>query len=295
MRVDHRRLWVGVAAAAALVFSKQPQLQAAPAASGTQGDSIDWRTYNANLAGDRFSPIRSLSPQVAPSLRRTCAYDTGKPAPDAETGPLVISGTIYFTDKDTTYAVDGVTCREKWKHVRTAGLNVTLGTNPGVVAASAGAWPAPQTSPGDQLDPRTYAPESKLVLELHALGVQKYICQPSGTWLFTDPVAALYETRKPLGVHFLNLGTRRPVWQLEDGSSVEAAPKVSVPNGTANIPAVLLQGVATTPGRLGDTTWVQRLNTVGGIAPAGTCTPGVTVAVPYTADYFFWKAKRRRK
>jgi len=40
---------------------------------------------------------------------------------------------------------------------------------------------------------------------------------------------------------------------------------------------------------------VQRLNTVGGIAPAGTCTPGVTVAVPYTADYFFWKAKGRRQ
>jgi hypothetical protein len=41
---------------------------------------------------------------------------------------------------------------------------------------------------------------------------------------------------------------------------------------------------------LGRTTYVQRLNTSGGVAPAGTCTPGATIAVPYTADYFFWRA-----
>ena len=33
----------------------------------------------------------------------------------------------------------------------------------------------------------------------------------------------------------------------------------------------------------------QRLNTTGGVAPAGTCTPGATTAVPYSADYFFWR------
>jgi hypothetical protein len=38
------------------------------------------------------------------------------------------------------------------------------------------------------------------------------------------------------------------------------------------------------------TTWVQRLNTSGGVAPAGTCAPGDTIAVPYTTDYLFWKA-----
>jgi alcohol dehydrogenase (cytochrome c) len=44
----------------------------------------------------------------------------------------VINGVLYFTDSNTTYAVDGVTCREKWKHVRVAGPGVTLGTNRGV-------------------------------------------------------------------------------------------------------------------------------------------------------------------
>jgi len=66
------------------------------------------------------------------------------------------------------------------------------------------------------------------------------------------------------------------------------------PDPTA-IPWLLLSATKTTAGRgghlLSDTTFIQRLNTTGGLAPAGTCTSGQTAAVPYTADYYFWKAK----
>ena len=167
----------------------------------------------------------------------------------------------------------------------------------GLIATAASAHPAPATVPGDPLDPRTYAPASTLLLAVHAIGVQKYTCQPNGTWLFTDPEATLYETTgagKPIGTHFLNFATGRPVWQYNDGSTVEAARTVSVPAGAGNIPSLLLQTVVTTAGsrgrgrRLVRTTWVQRLNTTGGVAPAGTCTPGVTTAVPYSAGYVFW-------
>ena len=155
----------------------------------------------------------------------------------------------------------------------------------------------PPTAPGDPLDPRTYAPASKLFLAVHATGVQKYTCQASGTWLFTDPEATLYKTgraQKTTGTHFLNFATGRPVWRFEDGSSVEAARTASASGGAGNIAWLLLQAVATTAGPDGDrltiTTWVQRLNTSGGVAPAGACTPGATVAVPYATDYFFWRA-----
>ena len=168
----------------------------------------------------------------------------------------------------------------------------------GLVAAAASARPSPQTAPGDPLDPRTYAPDEKLFLAVSAIGVQKYTCQANGTWLFTDPEATLYKTshaRKPIGTHYLNFATGRPVWQFKDGSTVEAARTVSVPGGAGNIAWLLLQTAVTTEGSDGDrltgTTWVQRLNTSGGVAPAGACTPGDTIAVPYTTDYFFWKAK----
>jgi Protein of unknown function (DUF3455) len=167
----------------------------------------------------------------------------------------------------------------------------------GLFAAASSARPAPQTAPGDPLDPRTYAPDSRLFLVVHAIGVQKYTCQANGTWLFTDPEATLYKTTgasKPIGTHFLNFATGRPVWQLNDGSSVEAARKAAGSGGPGNIDWLLLQAVVTTAGSDGDrltsTTWVQRLNTSGGVAPAGTCTPGDRIAVPYTADYFFWRA-----
>jgi Protein of unknown function (DUF3455) len=167
----------------------------------------------------------------------------------------------------------------------------------GLFAAAASARPAPQTAPGDRLDPRTRAPDSRLFLVVPAVGVQKYTCQPNGSWLFTDPEATLYKTTgvpKPIGTHFLNFASGRPVWQLKDGSSVEAARTETVPGGTGNIPWLLLEAVATTAGpdgdRLTSTTWVQRLNTSGGVAPAGTCTPGGRIAVPYSADYLFWRA-----
>jgi hypothetical protein len=166
----------------------------------------------------------------------------------------------------------------------------------GLVAPAAFAGLASQTAPGDQLDPRTYAPDSQLFLVVHAIGVQKYTCQANSTWLFTDPEATLYKTTgvsKPIGSHFLNFATGRPVWQLNDGSSVEAARTQTASGGTGNIAWLLLQAVVTTAGfggdRLTSTTWVQRLNTSGGVAPAGTCTPGDRIAVAYTADYFFWR------
>jgi hypothetical protein len=166
----------------------------------------------------------------------------------------------------------------------------------GVVATAAAAAPTPQTAPGDPLDPRTYDPASRLFLVVHATGVQKYTCQADATWLFTDPEATLVKTNgkaKAIGTHYLNFATGRPVWEARDGSSVEAARKASAPGGTGNIALLLLRAVATASGdddRLTDSTWVQRLNTSGGVAPAGTCTPGDRAAVPYSTDYYFWRA-----
>jgi Protein of unknown function (DUF3455) len=168
----------------------------------------------------------------------------------------------------------------------------------GVLAATASAGPVPQTSPPDPLDPRTTAPESRLFLVTHAIGFQTYQCNGTGTaWTFTGPVATLYKTTgtsKPIGTHFRNPVTTRPVWQLKDGSSVEAAAIVTMPAAAGNIPLLLLQAVAWTEGSDGDrltpTTYIQRLNTSGGLAPAVPCTPNAAVRVPYEADYFFWRA-----
>ena len=164
-------------------------------------------------------------------------------------------------------------------------------------SAHAGQVPAPQTQPGDALDPRTYAAESFPLLEVHATGTQNYTCQANGSWLFSDPVADLYEAAKApksSGSHYLNFASGRPVWQFKDGSTVEASRKVTVPAGPGNIASLLLQAAVTTAGPDGDrltrTTWVQRLNSSGGVAPDGACAPGDAIAVAYSTDYVFWTA-----
>ncbi len=117
-------------------------------------------------------------------------------------------------------------------------------------------------------------------------------------------MAALYKSaqaRKPIGTHYLNFATGRPVWQFKDGSSVEAARFASAPAGTGNIPWLLLRAVATTAGsdenRLFGTTWAQRLSTSGsgGVAPSGACLPGDTAAVPYSSDDLFWKPREQER
>ena len=63
------------------------------------------------------------------------------------------------------------------------------------------------------------------------------------------------------------------------------------------IPWLLLRATKTTAGRDGDrlahTTFIQRVNTVGGLAPTSGCsasTLNTETRVDYKADYFFWKA-----
>ncbi|MFI1768317.1 CHRD domain-containing protein [Streptomyces sp. NPDC020800] len=84
-----------------------------------------------------------------------------------------------------------------------------------------------------------------------------------------------------------NSGT--PQWTAPDGSAVTGALIGKTPNGKGNIPELDLKatGSGRHHGLLAGTAEILRLNTVGGVAPAGSCTPGSIAAVPYQADYIF--------
>jgi hypothetical protein len=146
--------------------------------------------------------------------------------------------------------------------------------------------------------PDTIAVEEghKLYLVAHAVGVQIYPCVPTSTgyaWGPSTPQANLYDDNgKPIGTHFAG-----PSWQAKDGSKVMAQRKDGVTVDPTAIPWLLLTAKSPTAGLDGDrlvaTTFIQRIQTVGGVAPpAADCnaaTVGTTEAVPYTADYLFWK------
>ena len=68
----------------------------------------------------------------------------------------------------------------------------------------------------------------------------------------------------------------------------------SCPN-SGSIQCLLLQSVGNAKGSTGGnllfkTTFIQRLNTRGGAVPTTACTVGQTQLVPYTSDYFFFRA-----
>jgi hypothetical protein len=123
-------------------------------------------------------------------------------------------------------------------------------------------------------------------------GKQIYACtkQADGSYAFTQHnVSALLAG----GIRhsFVQPDVGPPQWVAPDRSAVTGKVLLKTPNGTGNIPELDLQ--ATQSGRghglLADVQEVLRLNTVGGVAPSGTCDPKrtPTVGVPYRADYLF--------
>jgi hypothetical protein len=152
-----------------------------------------------------------------------------------------------------------------------------------------GGGPGRDDSGQDSVPAALAVPEGqRLHLETFGEGVQIYTCS-AGTWLLRAPEANLNDRRGNfLGNHFLG-----PTWQASDGSKIKGARIAQTPavTGPQDIPWLLLAVVANDgDGRLDDVTFIQRLHTSGGVAPAGPCTTeGADVRVPYTAEYRFYR------
>jgi len=139
------------------------------------------------------------------------------------------------------------------------------------------------------------AADQRLGFVLRGDGVQIYDCLFTGgnyVWTFRAPEADLLdEGNTVVGTHFVG-----PTWMADDGSFVQAARVAGAPAPLAGaVPWLLLAANAHggPDGRMTGVTSIQRLSTVGGVAPDATTCNAVTVntvaRVPYTADYFFYR------
>lgn len=168
---------------------------------------------------------------------------------------------------------------------------------------------------------------SSAFLAGHGVGTQGYVCLPSGSgasWTVNNarPEATLFTNVFGAAVqiitHFLSpvenpndvgptparLGDA--TWQSSFDSSrvwaqkanfIHAGTDASCPN-TGSIDCLLLQTIGSAQGPAGGktltkTTFIQRLNTNGGSAPASGCSApgdvGKQKLVPYSADYVFFR------
>jgi hypothetical protein len=143
--------------------------------------------------------------------------------------------------------------------------------------------------------PAALNPPADATLEqaLAARGVQIYTCAVPAAggapaFALKAPHATLSEGFDTTAIHFAG-----PSWQALDGSLVTATRLASAPApDTTAIPWLLLQAALHVgAGSFADVTIIQRLDTVGGLAPATGCDDahlGVEALVPYRANYFFY-------
>ena len=135
--------------------------------------------------------------------------------------------------------------------------------------------------------PGDIAVEDGNKVHFHGFGVGVQIYTWNGSsWGSAVPEAVLFNAEGIVAIHFAG-----PTWESNSGSKVVGAPVQSVIVDLDSIPWVLLRAVSTEgPGIFADTTFIQRVNTVGGKAPSTDgAFVGQVVRVPYTADYFFYR------
>ncbi|MGW0943967.1 DUF3455 domain-containing protein [Streptomyces sp. NPDC002623] len=168
----------------------------------------------------------------------------------------------------------------------TAVAVATAGT---VLATTAVAAPAQSSVTSVKAPAALAVPDgNRLTGVFDARGVQTYTCT-DGVWKLLEPAATLSVKRdrahRPVALH-----SRGPVWvSTVDGSAVNAAAVATSPK-TGTIPELLLKSTATRgAGVFADVSYIQRLDTSGGVAPAAACTGAEQVSVPYSATYAFYK------
>lgn len=131
---------------------------------------------------------------------------------------------------------------------------------------------------------------NEVFFRVYAIGVQVYRWN-GASWDFVKPVANLYANanyRGKVGTHY-----EGPTWESNSGSKVVARRLTGCTPDSSAIPWLLLETVSSEgPGIFSKVTYIQRVNTAGGLRPS---IPGSTIGeearVPYTTEYYFYRAE----
>lgn len=265
----------GIAAPVVLVASLQGRNEVTAGAVngqalgliGIQGNtltySISWRGTGTPTEADIHAGVRGVDGPVVVPL-----FSTPRPAGD------FASGTVTVTDPTLLDA---------------------LRADPSGFYADLHTTAFPEGAARGQFHRLSHAVATSGVAALQesvVLGSQIYACtpQPDGSFAFTqhDVEAHLFG-----GIHhtFVQPVAGPPQWQAPDGSAVTGKVVARNSNGAGNIAELDLDAtqIGVSAGLLANVVEILRLNTVGGLAPAGTCDPQATpiVNVGYQADYVF--------
>lgn len=138
---------------------------------------------------------------------------------------------------------------------------------------------------------------NKVALETVGMGEITYQCNAKKDaadqfeWVFAGPDAKLNDrSGKQVGKYYGPPAT----WESLDGSKLTGTQVAVAPSSAGNIPNQLVKAnPASGSGAMTGVTYIQRVNTLGGVAPATVCAAsnaGTKQTVKYQADYIFYKA-----
>lgn len=195
-------------------------------------------------------------------------------------------------------------------YVTTLGIALTLALPHAALAQGVTPPPMPTNIEVD--------PPNEVFLVGHGVGTQNYECQPVSSlgrvdWVLFTPQATLFGDRdEQLTTHFsspnpFEPGIVRVTWQDSRDTSIVWGQAVAsssdanfvkagaIPWLKIDVKNTGFQAGPTGGITLTRTTFIQRLNTDGGAAPATGCDRptdiGTRAFVPYAADYFFYTTK----
>lgn len=180
-------------------------------------------------------------------------------------------------------------------HLRT--LSAVLATAGLAACAGMGAKPMASYSQATLPDPVKVPAGHTVAMETVGAGDITYECRAKANmpgqheWVFVGPDAKLMDR---MGAQVGKYYGPPATWESMDGSKLTATQVAVAPNGTTNIPYQLVKAnPAMGTGKMQGVSYIQRVATQGGVAPAAACAAGnmgQKQVVKYQADYIFYKA-----
>ncbi|MGE4240256.1 DUF3455 domain-containing protein [Ramlibacter sp.] len=176
--------------------------------------------------------------------------------------------------------------------------------NPLLVVATAAALTAcggmmrqPMAYSQDTLPDTVKVPSGhRVAMETVGTGQITYECRAKADmagaheWVFVGPDAKLWDRK---GTQVGRYWGPPATWENNDGSKLTATQVAVAPAGAGNIPLQLVKAnPAMGAGAMQNVSFIQRVATRGGVAPAMACGAqnlGQKQVVQYQADYIFWK------
>ena len=101
-------------------------------AQGLQQETLEhptkdsWPTYNGDYSGKRFSSLRQINKSNVGNLAMVWGFQTDVNTAGLKSTPLLVDGTLYFTEPDDVWAVDARSGRQNWhyRYRKNEGLHI---------------------------------------------------------------------------------------------------------------------------------------------------------------------------